>query len=314
MKFDIVIMNPPYDGDLHLDFFNRTLDNLAEDGKVCIVEPGQWLVQLKNNGKYTKEKSKAYEIKNKIAGHVKDVELQNLNKEFNIANKTVCSIVTVDYSKDYSKIDFNCCGDISQVNSIYDCNLIGDYATVKSILDKCRAYKDHMIDHCINTRKYKEYEGKGYWFLRYGNYMLNNIGHLSKRSFSECFRIKGKLIDTLDSFYVVGAERNGNITKNVYLSKSGNPSDSVYGKKQDLLNWYYFIYNNKLPLFVNICLTIDENNNTREYLPWLVDKKYTDEEIYKLLNINKEEQEFISSVINKFDRNSQFGKNYFGVQ
>ena len=313
MKFDVVLMNPPYDGDLHLDFFNRTLDNLAEDGKVCIVEPGQWLVQLKNNGKYTKEKSKAYEIKNKIAGHVKDVELQNLNKEFNIANKTVCSIVTVDYSKDYSKIDINCCGDISQVNSIYDCNLIGDYATVKSILDKCRAYKDHMIDHCINTRKYKEYEGKGYWFLRYGNYMLNNIGHLSKRSFSECFRIKGKLIDTLDSFYVVGAERNGNITKNVYLSKSGNPSDSVYGKKQDLLNWYYFIYNNKLPLFVNICLTIDENNNSREYLPWLVDKKYTDEEIYKLLNINKEEQEFISSIINKFDRNSQFGKNYFGV-
>ena len=172
-------MNPPYDGDLHLDFFNRTLDSLAEDGKVCIVEPGQWLVQLKNNGKYTKEKSKAYEIKNKIAGHVKDVELQNLNKEFNIANKTVCSIVTVDYSKDYSKIDFNCCGDISQVNSIYDCNLIGDYATVKSILDKCRAYKDHMIDHCINTRKYKEYEGKGYWFLRYGNYMLDNLGSIS---------------------------------------------------------------------------------------------------------------------------------------
>ena len=100
-------MNPPYDGDLHLDFFNRALDNLAEDGKVCIVEPGQWLVQLKNNGKYTKEKSKADEIKKKTAGHVKDVELQNLNKEFNIANKTVCSIVTVDYSKDYNKI--RCC-------------------------------------------------------------------------------------------------------------------------------------------------------------------------------------------------------------
>ena len=300
-------MNPPYDGDLHLDFFNRTLDNLAEDGKVCIVEPGQWLVQLKNNGKYTKEKSKAYEIKKKIEGHVKDVELQNLNKEFNIANKTVCSIVTVDYSKDYNKIDFNCCGDISQVNSIYDCNLIGDYATVKSILDKCRAYKDHMIDHCINTRKYKEYEGKGYWFLRYGNYMIDNLGS-NQRVFDKMTKQIPRGIYNI-SYLVVAAEDKP-ITNHVPLSKSGNPCDSVYGTKKELENWKYFTEHNNIVVFVNICLTIDEHNNSREYLPWLVDKKYTDEEIYKLLNINKEEQEFIENVVIRFERNSDWFKRY----
>ena len=307
MKFDICLMNPPYDGDLHLDFFNRTLDNLAEDGKVCIVEPGQWLVQLKNNGKYTKEKSKAYEIKKKIAGHVKDVELQNLNKEFNIANKTVCSIVTVDYSKDYSKIDFNCCGDISQVNSIYDCNLIGDYATVKSILDKCRAYKDHMINHCINTRKYKEYEGKGYWFLRYGNYMIDNLGS-NQRVFDKMTKQIPRGIYNI-SYLVVAAEDKP-ITNHVPLSKSGNPCDSVYGTKKELENWKYFTEHNNIVVFVNICLTIDEHNNSREYLPWLVDKKYTDEEIYKLLNINEEEQQFIENVVARFERNSDWFKRY----
>ena len=300
-------MNPPYDGDLHLDFFNRTLDNLAEDGKVCIVEPGQWLVQLKNNGKYTKEKSKAYEIKKKIAGHIKDVELQNLNKEFNIANKTVCSIVTVDYSKDYSKIDFNCCGDISQVNSIYDCNLIGDYATVKSILDKCRAYKDHMINHCINTRKYKEYEGKGYWFLRYGNYMIDNLGS-NQRVFDKMTKQIPRGIYNI-SYLVVAAEDKP-ITNHVPLSKSGNPCDSVYGTKKELENWKYFTEHNNIVVFVNICLTIDEHNNSREYLPWLVDKKYTDEEIYKLLNINEEEQQFIENVVARFERNSDWFKRY----
>ena len=300
-------MNPPYDGDLHLDFFNKTLDNLAEDGKVCIVEPGQWLVQLKHNGKYTKEKSKAYEIKKKIAGHIKDVELQNLNKEFNIANKTVCSIVTVDYSKDYSKIDFNCCGDISQVNSIYDCNLIGDYATVKSILDKCRAYKDHMIDHCINTRKYKEYEGKGYWFLRYGNYMIDNLGS-NQRVFDKMTKQIPRGIYNI-SYLVVAAEDKP-ITNHVPLSKSGNPCDSVYGTKKELENWKYFTEHNNIVVFVNICLTIDEHNNSREYLPWLVDKKYTDEEIYKLLNINEEEQQFIENVVTRFERNSDWFKRY----
>ena len=300
-------MNPPYDGDLHLDFFNRALDNLAEDGKVCIVEPGQWLVQLKNNGKYTKEKSKADEIKKKTAGHVKDVELQNLNKEFNIANKTVCSIVTVDYSKDYNKIEFNCCGDISQVNSIYDCNLIGDYATVKSILDKCRAYKDHMINHCINTKKYKEYEGKGYWFLRYGNYMIDNLGS-NQRVFDKMTKQIPRGIYNI-SYLVVAAEDKP-ITNHVPLSKSGNPCDSVYGTKKELENWKYFTEHNNIVVFVNICLTIDEHNNSREYLPWLVDKKYTDEEIYKLLNINEEEQQFIENVVTRFERNSDWFKRY----
>ena len=311
-KFDVILMNPPYDKDLHLQFFNKSLDMLSESGSMCIVEPGQWLVQLKDNSKYTKQDSLSEEIKKKIDGHVSHVELNNLNKEFNIANKTVLSITAVDLSKDYQTIELERCGEISQVNSIYDCNLIGDYNIVKSILNKCKAYKDHMINHCINTRKYKEYEKPGRYFLRYGNYMLDTVGAISGNTRSSVEGMKCFVNGIFRPYLIVAAEDKP-IESKVPLSKSGNPCDSVYGTKKELENWKYLVEHNNIVVFVNICLTIDEHNNSREYLPWLVDKKYTDEEIYKLLNINEEEQQLISSVIKKFDRNSQFAKNYFGV-
>ena len=81
--------------------------------------------------------------------------------------------------------------------------------------------------------------------------------------------------------------------------------------KEEIENWYHFVYTNKLPVFINICLTIDEHNNSKEYVPWLVDKKYTDEEIYNLLNINKEEQELIDKTLLNYDKDSQFGKRLF---
>ena len=84
----------------------------------------------------------------------------------------------------------------------------------------------------------------------------------------------------------------------------------VYGTKDELENWKYFVFNNKLPLFLNICLIIDQNNTSKGFIPWITNKKYTDDEIYKLLNINDEEQKLINLVIQKFERNSPWFKRY----
>ena len=312
-KFDICLMNPPYDRSLHLDFLEKSIE-LCD--KTVIVEPGQWLVQLKENGIYTKENSKSKKIQNKIEGHVKYVELNNYNKELNIANKMVCSIVYVDFTKKYNEIDFECITEKSKVKCLSDCNLIGERKIVDDILNKCKSYEDHMIDHVIDTKKYKEYESKGYWFLPYGKYMLNNLGTTKTNKWTSGFHTKNDLIDTLNSYFEVSCTRHKErLSTKVYIgTRSNNPFDSVYGTKEQMENWYYFVYNNKLPLFVNICLTIDEQNNSREYVPWLVDKKYTDEEIYEKLNITKEEQKLIDATIKKFDKDTAFGRKLFGVE
>ena len=306
-KIDVCLMNPPFSRDLHLDFFDKALDI---SNKVVIIEPGQWLVQLKENGKYTKQDSKSVNIQKKIEGHVKSIEFNNYNKELNIANKTVCSISCIDFTKDYNEIDFECITEKSKVKSLKDCNLIGERRLVDDILNKCKSYKEHMIDHCINLKKYKEYENKGYYFIPYGNYMINNLGTMQTHGWTPSFHTKTHLLDTLNSYFaVLCTSDKSKINNKVHIgTRSNNPVDSVYGTKEEIENWYNFVYNNKLPVFVNICLTIDENNNSREYIPWLVDKKYTDEEIYKLLDITKEEQELIDKTIKKFDINTNWCK------
>ena len=312
-KFDYCIMNPPYAGSLHLDFLDK-VTNISD--KIVIIEPGQWLVQLKENGKYTKENSISSKIKNKIERHVKSVELNNYNRELHIANKTVFSITSIDFTKEYNEIDFECVTEKSKVSSLKDCNLIGEDRLVSSILKKCKNYKDHMIDHCINLKKYKDYEDKGYYFLRYSNYMLHNLGGVSKCGhFTPASEHKGKLIDTLISYFEVLALNKDLVYNKVPRGvQKNNISDATFGTKEELENWQYFVYNNKLAVFINICLTIDEHNNSREYIPWLVDKKYTDEEIYKLLDITEEEQELIDKTIKNFDKDSKFGKRLFSVE
>jgi hypothetical protein len=312
-------MNPPYNKDLHLDFLEKSL-NICN--KTIIIEPGQWLVQLKENGKYTKDSSQAKQIKNKIDGHITSLEFNNYNKELHISNKTVISILAIDMSKKYKSFEFDCCGEKRIAHTINDCNLIGDFSLVSSILKKCKSYKDHMIDHVIDIKKYKDYENKGYWFLPYGNYMINSLGSNnggnSKIFYqndykSHAVNVETKFGDFYNSYTIVLAtDKKEQLTYDIVPKgeKRGSPRDSTYGTKEQMENWYYFVYNNKLPLFVNICLTIDEHNNSREYVPWLVDKKYTDEEIYKKLNITKEEQNLIDEVLVKFERKSNWFKQY----
>jgi hypothetical protein len=51
-------------------------------------------------------------------------------------------------------------------------------------------------------------------------------------------------------------------------------------------------------------------NNLDEFLPWLVDKQYTDDEINKLFDITNEEIKLIDSTIKKYERNSPWFKRY----
>ena len=87
-------------------------------------------------------------------------------------------------------------------------------------------------------------------------------------------------------------------------------ADNIYGTKTELENWKHFVFNNKLPLFLNIVLTIDQHNNSKDFLPWLVDKKYTDDEINQMFGFTDEEIKLIDSTLKKYERNSPWFKRY----
>ena len=57
-------------------------------------------------------------------------------------------------------------------------------------------------------------------------------------------------------------------------------------------------------------MTIDQHNNSKNYVPWLTDKQYTDREINNIFKFTEDEIKLIDTVISKFERNSKWFKRY----
>ena len=322
MKFDVVIQNPPYNGSLHLDFFNKGLDALTETGKMVIIEPATWLINVRKNGK-----AKAYDaIKERVNGHIESVVIENLNKEFNTGLYVPFAITTIDMSKTFDTIDYTCCGESRKVKSVYDCNLVGNYNTIWGIFEKVQSFGNMMKAHITHI----ELNAQNIYYAKYDEILPNgNIEPASNNSnlgTSGSYSREVNYIDICGNTYLYKYlqscfNRFTDITSNIPKKLKGgsnytNPvysdtnADCIYGTQTELENWKHFIFNNKLPLFLNIVLTIDQNNNSKEFLPWLVDKQYTDDEINKLFGFTDEEIKLIDTTIKKYERNSPWFKRY----
>lgn len=321
--FDIVIQNPPYDGGLHLLFLKQGLDMLNITGKMTIIEPSKWLIDVRKYGKrgefgrVNSSEIKKYDtIKNQLEGHVKSITIENLNKNFGTGLYAPFSITVIDMA--YSGlIEFTCCGKTEMVKSLYDCNLIGNYKTIWSIFEKVQKYGDMMNNHITKQKMIGDY-----WYAKYSE-IISLGGCAATTGTVGCkYDAKNVWINTSNGdyctcFVTTAYHTYGNeISQNPLCSYDRSHkltdkiADNVYGTKQELENWKHFIFNNKLPLFLNIVLTIDQHNNSKEFLPWLVDKQYTDDEIDTFFGFTEEEIKLMDDTLKKFERNSPWFKRY----
>lgn len=317
MKFSNIVLNPPYNGSLHLEILKKSLDLLTGDGHLVVVEPATWLINVRRNGK-----AKLYdEIKNRINGHVRSVVIENLNKDFGISQQVPFSITDIDMTYNGS-IEFSCCGETKNIKSLYDCNLIGDYKTIRSILEKVQTYGDMMVNHLFNENK--EYaENSNYIGIseiypspisarsRGGDtvngddwYENHASGSYYKGYFYSCFHTGYEI--SPNKCFAFG-QGHGAVKAKRFSNKLAS---QLVGSYDELNNWKHFIFNNKLPLFLNIVLTIDQHNVSHQFIPWLVDKQYTDDEINTLFGFTDEEIKLMDDTLKKFERNSPWFKRY----
>lgn len=309
--------NPPYQKSLHLDFLEMGLELINKfNGKMVIIEPATWLINVRKNGNTVK---KYDAIKNKINGHVESVIIENLNKEFNTTMYMPFAITTIDMSKTFDTIEYTCCGYTKHVKSIYDCNLIGEYNIIWSIFKKVQSFEGGIMkSHITNKNK-----GDNFYYLcfqkdcqsvlcqletpRIGmNYESSDIwlktenGNIEARYISSMLH---KSFNNVSNKPHCKLDKGKNITNKI--------ADNIYGSKIEMENWKNFVLKNKLSIFLSFCLTYDMHmNNLDEFLPWLVDKQYTDDEINKLFDFTNEEIKLIDVTIKKYERNSPWFKRY----
>ncbi len=98
-KFDIVLMNPPYDKSLHLKFLEKTI-KIADN--VISIQPVRWLEE--SVGK-TKKNSAYNKYEETISKHIKDLEIissEEAKKIFNILLPTNLGIYVCDEQGGYN--------------------------------------------------------------------------------------------------------------------------------------------------------------------------------------------------------------------
>lgn len=105
-KFDICLMNPPYDKNLHLIFLEKTI-KISDN--VVSVQPIRWLEEVVGKEKKTSAYNKYEES---ISKHIKDLEIVSADeaqKKFNISLPVNCGIYVCDDNGgfDYKQLSSN---------------------------------------------------------------------------------------------------------------------------------------------------------------------------------------------------------------
>jgi hypothetical protein len=134
-EFDVIIGNPPYKRGLHLTILEKCVELLSNNGQLLFVHPGEWLSQLRTNGKG----SYYQQLREQLSPITKSIEFRNGNQEMNIGLYVPLSITHLDKNKlsNNKKILFKNNGINYNVSHLNEINPWYNAIVLKQILNKC---------------------------------------------------------------------------------------------------------------------------------------------------------------------------------
>lgn len=345
-KFDYVIMNPPYKNQLYIDFINFALDIAERDqGQLVYVAPGVYLNHFTN----TPNLGKLYlPLKQRLQNHLSKVIFRNFNKQFNIALAGPSAICNVDYSKEYTYTDVDKLGIYTKEDNVNNCNIIGDFKLIQSILDKVLNYnigdiRDKLTDkkegpcymalklvtaagskHCQYTdmdelRNYCTTYKIPHYMEQCNGY--KSLNHLNNSTYAKDINVESYnqlVFGPISMSNKVISDKIHKIFNGSYFTDKD--ALCICGERKELENLQYNYIHSKLTKFVNICVLLNARTTqtSLKFTKWLVDKKYNDEELYKLFGITEEEIKLIEHVVDLFNlenkNNQTFQEYLYGIR
>lgn len=308
-KFDYIVQNPPYvigtDKSAHIKFFDMGLQMLNECGQMVIIEPATWLLS-QDYGPFNK-------IKNDIKDIVSCVEIGSFNKSFNTGLSTNFSITYINKCKNVNdKIKFKCFDDVRYVNTVYDCNLIGNNNTITSIKDKItNNCKDKFSNYIFNrTKTYTNNAA----FLRYTKQFTLNPYNTDS--------VDAMYDDVNDmtfnqSYMVYGAHKYDNTPVKQNEIKDGwhciycDKFDNFEDNKKFLENFVDFLHHTKFAHYLGIIKINHRANTVLSSVPYLdFSHKWTDQMLYKFFDLSDDEIKLIEDTCSKFEWHSDWYKKF----
>ena len=272
MKFDCIIMNPPYERNLHLKILAETIKHLKDEKSVCVnLSPILW---IEDCHAHMKNKSNLFKFRTSIMSHIKQLDVidkNNANTAFNISlfsnlgvyvcNKSECNVIDSNnfWKRNFSKFEID-------------------------LFEKIYSYTIHLSDKCENNKK------DGIRVL---------IAFIAGN--------RGVLPIYKDLSYVIDGKKDGkDWTKcknnGGYKKTEGIPlpCSIKFNSISEALNFYDSW---KTTFLKFICKRyIFDQNIQLQFLPFMEDytEPWTDERFYKFFNITEDEQKIIEDTMAKY--------------
>ena len=259
-------MNPPYNGNLDLQFFEEATKHAD---RIVGVHPAISTISRKDTKRFV-------EHKQLFDGHVKSIKLFNGNPVFGIAVKYPREVIDIDMSKTFKEIEVTygyapVAGETHTFKSLFDVTKWGNVAAYYSLEKKVLAWCEE--NDAVESHRDA---GDGVWHVNIAG-VRGNESHET---------------DTL--FYTI-------VTAGLVPSKEKDKNTRVSFKtKEEAEHFIAYLKTN----FARFCLSILKGNGNLHRgelaaVPYLPSYKeaWTDERLYTFFKVTKAEQAFIKKVI-----------------
>lgn len=285
MKFDKIIMNPPYSKNLHLKILAEAIKHLNEDGTCVNLSPLRWLQDPL--AKY-KKSSDLKRFEDSVAKHIENIDYCDPAKLTNLFQAGMTFDIGI-YTCGHKKQHFI----FSKNDLILDKVMVKIKNLSKTPIEKYNGCCGCFVPVTLIDGGHKERGGgkSDFSFTRkschYGDYFVNGISTNGK-TLEQC-KADNKMCT------------NGNVqTWPIIKFKTENEvKNYVISTKTTFFKYIYMIE------------MVDVHVHP-EFLPWMGDcmnprtglkgyeSEWTNEDFYTYFNITKEEQELIEEIMERY--------------
>ena len=290
MKFDVIVGNPPYLRGLHLKFLEKSLSLLSDSGKLIFIHPGEWLTQIRLDGKGSYYK----ELRDELSPITKSIEFLNGSEEMDVGMYVPLSITFLDKTNKDKQIDFKNLDNKSYfVNHLNDINPWAGTKSIFKIINKINL-KDNL------KNKIRKYNGDFYISLS----SITGNGSIEIKYYDGIVRKTGNMYNFINNTCNFISDRPL-IAKAQGKKEIGNEKPWIsFNSETEAKNCLGYLTKTKFIKFLIVIYKIDQHaDSIYKYIPMLdFNQEWTDIEINKFYNFSVEDIQLIENVVNKITK------------